>query len=187
MREIPRAKTHVNGIKRYIWFEEDIPLCLFRMFMKKGMVHRIYTPGDPTMRFEEEAEGISKMSTITVIPPPGYARIHSSGLDRPLEWPGTLNVIGGGVWFQAEFDYEAVEDSFWICVTGPEDPAFRKDNPLSRVVITPDEPFVFTEDTRCVVSMWGDHESKCFKGEPGDKLEVNRETLLAVWEYKPNV
>jgi hypothetical protein len=183
MQELPIHRIEEKAPKRWVYYQ-GLPLCFYTLQIKAGETHRVYTPSRLDPRLSERADGLNSMSTITIVPPPGHVRIHSSALDQPSEWLGSWEVVAGGIIFEAEFDYEGLTNSEWLCVAGPGDRAFREAHDLWHRHLSPGDTFTFTENTWAIVSMFGDHTGKAFSGAAGETFTATTETHIAILEHR---
>ncbi len=153
---------------------------LHHLTLKAGKRHCVYRASDYPELCGENPKGVNTLRSVTVIPPPGHVRIFSPALSTVGDWPGCYSNVGGGVVFNADFHYEAVVDSDWLCVSWfPE----RRETPgaiFERRVLEAGESFVFTEHTEVIVSMLGTEATNAFTGDVGDEFVADEKTLIAI-------
>lgn len=184
MTELPFVTERSDGPKHWRFFQgPEARLCLYTLSIEAGSRHRVYTPqpGDEVGGDDQQPVALR---TVTVIPPGGHVLIHSSGLSRTGEWLGTFERVGGGIVFNAEFDYEGVVDSEWICVAPVMGSGFWHGNDLQRLILEPGEFYEFNDKSVMAICMYGENRGKAFVAEPGERLVVAETTLLCAWEKR---
>lgn len=180
MEELKSTKT-VDGQKTFITIP-SLGVVYFRAFIPRGTKQEVYRKApDGKGILDPDSEGMSKLKTITVIPPGSYIRYHSESLDRPAEWPGTWELVAGGLHPVGNYTAEAVEDSHYLCVT-PMSKEFFNKHTLKRVFVEKGESFTFDSTTHGAVFMMGDYQNKGFTVADGETFTASQDSLLAIIE-----
>lgn len=170
-----------DGDKQFFHYPE-LGVTFFKAFIPRGTKQSVYKhPEKGDGLLSPNKDGMSKLKTITVIPPGSYIRYHSDALDRPAEWPGTWELVAGGLHPVGSYTAEAVEDSWYLCVS-PSDRSFFDACQLRRVLLAPGEAFTVDERTVGIVVMAGGRQDNAYAGEVGESFTANATTLLAIVE-----
>lgn len=180
MNEI-RAGKKEDGAKQFFSFPE-LGVVYFRAFIPRGTKQEVYRKSpDGKGILDPDSEGMAKLKTITVIPPGSYIRYHSEALDRPAEWPGTWELVAGGLHPVGNYTAEAVNDSHYLCVS-PMGREFFATCSLARAFVPKGETYVFGATTKGCVFMAGDFQNKGFTAKAGDQFTASQDTLIALVE-----
>lgn len=179
-------KERTNEAEKKLWrlfYAQGTAICFYHLHLDPGDRVNVYTP-QPGDQVVEDPNKVNELRTITVLAPGGHVRIHCPLFDRPGEWVGSFEKVGGGIVFNAPFDYEGVDHSDWLCVAPPMASNFFDLFELERAVLEKGDTYQFNERTVMIVVMLGEDAGHGFSGEPGEVFTANERTLLAVWELK---
>lgn len=176
MKQLTSA-VQTKDARKWTYFD-DIKVCLYVVNIPAGTTQVIYKYKRNTSPLNVAPDGFSIMQTVSVVPPGGHVRIHSTALADTGDWPGSWELVGGGIHPAGDYSFEAVKDSTLLCAT-PYSKLVTERQTMTRVFLKAGEEYTAPSKSKALIIMHGFSQGKAYTFIEGEKYTARTDTLLA--------